>query len=227
MRLLVISDIHSNYEALKSLIAHVEYDEIIFLGDAVNYGPQPVETLDWIRENVKYRILGNHDNSTLNNEDPKCSEKTRDIAIYTMENITRKLMDKTSLEVLSTFKKSIDVEIDGIRYLMMHGSPYDNLFGYTYGNEAEKISADNDLSKFSRILIGHTHFPMLYRSRIINPGSCGMPRDGNPKPWYAVIDHRKEDIEFHRFKYNSELVREMLGKMVKDKGILQELISYY
>ncbi|EQD57274.1 serine/threonine protein phosphatase [mine drainage metagenome] len=157
MRTLVISDVHSNFEALRSVTENVLYDEIIFLGDAINYGPQPLEVLDWIHENVKYRILGNHDNSFLMGQDPNCSLQTRDMALYTMKNITEKLLGNEDKNKLRNFKESIDTKIDGERVLMAHGSPYDDFFGYTYGKEAEIISTDKDLEKFSYILLGHTH----------------------------------------------------------------------
>ena len=102
MKLLIISDVHSNYEALKELDKIEQYDEVIFLGDAINYGPQPVDTLQWIKDNVKHRIMGNHDNAVLYGADPKCSPKTLDIALYTMENITNKLLDKSSKDILNT-----------------------------------------------------------------------------------------------------------------------------
>lgn len=227
MRLLVISDIHSNFEALKALDRIVQYDEVIFLGDAVNYGPQPVETLQWIKDNVKYRTMGNHDNAVLNGVEPKCSPKTVDIALYTMENITGILLDRASKDILNTFKIRTEIELDGFRLLMMHGSPYDNLFGYTYGKEMERIGEDPDLMKFSKIMLGHTHFPSLYNSRIINPGSCGMPRDGNPNPSYLIMDMAKDILEFRRFKYENEKVKQLLKELVPDKDILEKLLPYY
>ena len=227
MRLLIISDAHSNFEAIKALDRKEQYDEIIFLGDAVNYGPQPAETLQWIKDNVKYRVMGNHDNAVLYGVAPKCSSKTLDIALYTMENITIKFLDKSSKDILNTFKTKIEIELDGVRFLMMHGSPYNNLFGYTYGKETDQIAEDPNLMNFSRIMLGHTHFPMLYKSRIINPGSCGMPRDGNPDPFYLIMDLYRDTLEFHRFKYENIKVKKMLKELVKDKVILEKLLSYY
>ncbi len=227
MKLLIISDVHSNYEALKELDKIEQYDEVIFLGDAINYGPQPVDTLQWIKDNVKHRIMGNHDNAVLYGADPKCSPKTLDIALYTMENITNKLLDKSSKDILNTFKIKTDIELDGVRCLMMHGSPYDNLFEYTYGKEMERIAEDPNLKRFSWIMSGHTHFPALYKARIINPGSCGMPRDGNPAPSYVIMDLDRDTLEFHRFKYENEKVKKLLKELVKDNVILEKLLSYY
>ena len=90
MRVLVFSDIHSNFEALKAMLAKEKFDYSIFLGDAVDYGPQPGETLDLVMENSDVRLMGNHDRAVAYDEDCRCALEMHDLSEYTRENISRK-----------------------------------------------------------------------------------------------------------------------------------------
>ncbi len=89
MRLLVISDIHSNYDALKTVLENEKYDKALFLGDLVDYGPEPAESFDLLKENADYFIMGNHDASFAYGVDCNCSQEMHDLSDYTLENISR------------------------------------------------------------------------------------------------------------------------------------------
>ena len=121
-----------------------------------------------------------------------------------------------------------DKEIDGKRFYMTHASPYNNLDGYLFANEAEKVFRDKQFfDSHDFILIGHTHFMMIYRNKIINPGSVGQARDFTGKPSYAVIDTEKQSVLFKRVVYDNEKMLKKLKALIPDSDIYEKLKKYY
>ncbi|WP_337860314.1 metallophosphoesterase family protein [Ferroplasma sp.] len=228
MKLMVISDAHGNFDALEAACNGEKYDKLIFLGDAVDYGPDPGQVLDFLKSNSDANIMGNHDNSVLTGSSCNCSFDMLELSDYTRENISMKLLGKNDLDFLKTFKLNMDIEIDGKRFYMAHASPYNNLDGYLFANEAEKVFRDKQFfDGHDYILIGHTHFMMLYRNKIINPGSVGQPRDFTGKPSYVIIDTDDSSIAFKRVKYNSEKMLEKLRPLMHDDILYNKLKKYY
>ena len=111
MKLLVLSDIHGNFDALQSVYNKEKYDKMIFLGDAVDYGPEPDRVLDFLKANSDINILGNHDNAVLTGSSCNCSFDMLELSDYTRDNISMKLLDKSDMDFLKTFKLNTDTEI--------------------------------------------------------------------------------------------------------------------
>lgn len=227
MKLLIVSDIHSNYEAIKTINETENYDKMIFLGDAVDYGPQPAEVVDFITENSDYNLMGNHDYAVVYDVDCQCSPAMHDLSEFTRENISKKLLSKEDLDKLKTFQNEMKVEIDGINFYLAHASPYNNLYGYLFSTEAEMVWRDKNLQSFEYIMIGHTHFPMFYKGRIINPGSAGQPRNGNWMPQYAVMDTSNREVTFKRFKYDNQKILELLKSLIGSNEKYYEMLKKY
>lgn len=228
MRLLLLSDIHGNYEAMKTAVNKEAYDEIIFLGDAVDYGPQPAEVVDFLNENASYSIMGNHDYAVIYDVDCKCAPLMHHLSEFSRLEISKKLLDRGHLEKMKKFSREREVEIDGVKMYMTHASPNNNMYGYLFSTEAEMVTRNKDLEQFKYIMVGHTHYPMLYKSRIVNPGSAGQPRDGNWKPWYAILETSTESIEFKRFKYDNQKTIDALKAVInEDAPEFKELAKFY
>jgi len=228
MKLLVISDIHGNLDSLLSACEKEKYDKMIFLGDAVDYGPEPDKVIDFLRSNSDINIMGNHDNAVLTGSSCNCSFDMLELSDYTRENISMKLLGKNELDFLKTFRLNEDKEIDGKKFYMTHASPYNNLDGYLFANEAEKVFRDKQFfDGHDFILIGHTHFMMVYRNKIINPGSAGQARDFTGKPSYAVIDTEKQSVLFKRVVYDNEKMLKKLKALIPDSDIYEKLKKYY
>ncbi len=227
MKILIFSDIHANYEALKSLVQRETYDFSIFLGDSVDYGPQPAETLDLLLETTDIRIMGNHDRAVAYDEDCHCSLEMHDLSEYTRKEVSMKLLSSNDMDKLRKFDEFVTRDIENMKFYMTHASPNNHLYGYLFSTEAEMVCRDKKLSEFNYILVGHTHFMMIYRNRILNPGSSGQPRDGNPMPTYLLMDTENSQISFKRFSYDREKTREKLRDMIKDQAYLQRLLSFY
>ena len=228
MKTLLLSDIHGNYEALKQILKQEKYDNLIFLGDAVDYGPQPAEVLDFLKSESDHNLMGNHDYAVAFDEDCHCALAMHHLSEFTREKISKKVLGKEDIDLLKTFKKRDEFEIDGMKVLAMHASPYNDLFGYLFSTEAEMVSKDPELKKYDLIMVGHTHFPMIYKSRIINPGSAGQPRDGISSPWYAIMETDPFQLSFRRFRYDSAKTLSLLGNLVgKDSDEFSELRKFY
>lgn len=228
VRVLIFSDIHANLDALKSMLQLERFDEAIFLGDIVDYGPSPAETLDLLMENVNIGVMGNHDYAAITGEDCRCSPEMHDLSEYSRREITLKQLSGNDLKLLGSFPESKEVNIEGRNLLLAHASPNNHLFGYLFATEAEMVWKDQRFKKYDYILVGHTHSPMLYRGKIINPGSAGQPRDGNWMPMYTLWDTESGDFIYKRFRYNNEQTWEKLKQLIpQDSPYLQQLRRFY
>lgn len=212
MRLLIFSDVHSNLEALQEVISREKYDKAAFLGDIVDYGPNPAETLDLVFNEADYMVQGNHDLAAATGEDCQCAPAMHDLSVLTRDEISSKLLSSEDKKKLKNMKVVETPVIDGKKFMMVHASPNNHLYGYMFSTEAEMVWKKPDYKEYNYIAVGHTHFPMLYRGRIVNPGSAGQPRDGFWKPMYAVLDTETGDLTFKRFAYDRD---RMLGKLSK------------
>lgn len=227
MKILLISDIHSNFEALQKIVNYTDYDEILFAGDVVDYGPNPKDVF-YILEYLKVkRVLGNHDAAAAFGIDCKSSPSTYAASVTTRNRITVQLMPRKALELLGKAEKKLNLEYDGIRVRLLHAAPGDELYRYITKEEVCKLEVDGvDL-----LILGHTHIPYEVRNEkiwVINPGSAGMPKDGNPKASYAVLDTVKRQVEFKRMSYDIDLMLSQLRKLVgDDKQVFEQLARIF
>lgn len=228
MKILLISDLHGNYEALKEILERESFDEIFFMGDAVDYGPNPLEVIDFLNGNSKFNVMGNHDHAVAFDVDCQCAPAMHHLSEFSRDNITKKLLSKQDIDKIKKFREKIEVELEGQKFYLTHASPYNNLYGYLFSTEAEMVSRDEKLKEYSYIIVGHTHFPMMYKSRVINPGSAGQPRDGNWMPWYATLETESFNLQFKRFKYDRGKTIESLRNLI-DSSLPEysELVKFY
>ncbi len=239
MRILIFSDIHANLPALKAVLKDAKnYDYIIFAGDAVDYGPNPAEVVDWLKENVDVWVLGNHDNAVAWNVDCGCGELTHELSVYTRENITYRLLEKAHIETLRTLPKRKKIEIEGLKFYIVHASPYNPLHAYVYpwlsDEEILNLMRERTWSGVASmidadvVILGHTHFPMNKRITnfmIVNPGSVGQPRDEDNRASYGIFDVDKRTFEIRRVKYDVEKTIEEIKKLKLEKKYERWLIS--
>jgi len=220
MRLLIISDAHGNYDALRAILEGERYDQAIFLGDSVDYGPQPAETLDLLRETCSVLLKGNHDAAAAHGISCMCLEELRPLSEYTRANITLKMLSKEDLNFLRGLPESYELRIGEMRVYAVHASPRDHLYGYLMPDMSDEDlegqlyevgpaglrRLDHDL-----FLVGHTHRAMirgLRGARVLNPGSLGQPRDGDSRASYAILEDGR--LELRRIRYDVEGV---IGKI--------------
>ncbi len=188
MRVLVVSDIHGNWPALEA-VAAVPHDAVVCLGDIVGYGPQPATCLRWLRASGAEIVQGNHDRALADDVPPRCRPDFEWLA-EAAAGIARQQLDDGEKAFLRNLPRTRSLLIDGRRVLMVHATPADPLYRYV-GPDFEKwrscvVGVAADL-----VLVGHTHAPFRLRLdgvEIVNPGSAGQPKDGDPRAAFALIE---------------------------------------
>jgi putative phosphoesterase len=211
MRILILSDIHANPWALRAVETDAgSVDHILFAGDAVNYGPDPVRTVEWLDAHEVVGVRGNHDHAVAFDLDPKASPAKEPLALA-MRDWTRDQLDPVQTGWLLKLPRHLDCHIGGAKFAMFHATPADPLYDYRLRPDISDSLLDEliDETKADVLVVGHTHLPVS-RSRgslkIVNPGSVGQPLDGDPRAAYAIWEDGS--IELKRVEYDrSELFK--------------------
>jgi len=217
MRIGIISDIHSNLEALTAVLEYArtkDIDEYVCLGDIVGYGANPNECIDLVRSLTDKVIAGNHDFGVT---------KMTDISYFNEAAITaivwtRKILSKMKFEYLKTLPLTYEYQ----NILFVHSTPSSPEKWYYV------LSMDDALREFALFnkplcFIGHSHQPTVFtinslneigcsindsiilndeKRYIVNAGSVGQPRDGNPKSAFLIYDTEERNITFSRIAYD-------------------------
>ncbi len=221
MRYLIISDIHGNLEALEALFKAVEkkrYQNILVLGDLVGYGGNPNEVIEKIKGNKKVlkMVRGNHDRVAIT----EGGENAFNLPAMAAILWTRKNLKEENLE----FLKKMDLgPVKVENFLICHGSPQDEDLYILSEYEAYESFIN---TKEKIIFFGHSHIPCIFTFEknqifgfhlkadythiklkknvryLINPGSIGQPRDGNPKASYLIYDSKQNSITHFRISYD-------------------------
>lgn len=211
MKLLLIADIHANYEALQTVL-EIPHDRAICLGDIVDYGPDPEKCIDLLCKKAIPTIRGNHDNAVAFKVDCQCGYKYKHLSIATRE-YTWKVLDKSGMEYLQKLPLLIKEEIDGKKLYLTHASPR-SMFEYIKPETSDEeirnmVNEAMEPVEAEFLVVGHSHIPMnrkLGNLTIINPGSVGQPRDGDIRASCAVFDTENGKVEHFRLDYDIDSV---------------------
>jgi len=209
MKVLVVSDLHANSEALRRLPE--EFDHVLCLGDLVDYGPDPEPCIEWVRERAAVTVRGNHDEAVARRVSCGCSPSFRPHSEATRELMWRKLGQK-DIEFFGSLPLKVDVVLGNVRFHLLHATPSDPLHTYLKPNEAARWEAEVEQIDADVVLVGHTHLPMVLRfgkKVLVNPGSVGQPRDGDPRAAFAVIEDGEPRLG--RVEYGIEATVTALG----------------
>jgi putative phosphoesterase len=222
MKIAIISDLHGNYEALRSL--PTGYDELWILGDLVNYGPEPAAVVDFARTNSKVVVRGNHDNSIGFDVDPRCTVRYQKMADLT-RRYTASALDKEQKQFLRLLPLKLELIREDTRFYLCHAKPSDPLYGYCpeesdeWVEELEQVNADV-------LLVGHTHTPFIRKigkKIVVNPGSLGQPKTGKPDACYAIWENG--DFQLKSFPYAVDKTVERLKALAFPVDVEKDLIT--
>jgi predicted phosphodiesterase len=209
MKLLIISDIHANWPALRAVLeAEPDVGEILCLGDLVDYGPEPRRCVEWALAHVApMRLLqGNHDWAVGWDEDPRCSAPYRHLA-----EVTRKHCLRVFTEGLRSFLCELwpqrSLSLGNANGVACHAVPSDPRFQYlTFAAEPSRwIEQIEQVHSPNFLFVGHTHLPgkrQIGKTLVVNPGSVGQPKDGDPRAAYAIW--QDGEVELRRAAYDVE-----------------------
>ena len=222
----LISDIHANLEALRAVLADIQaqgVSEIFCLGDIIGYGPNPCECLDLVIENARTTILGNHDQATL--FDPDGFNPVALSAIYwTRDQLEQGPGSPAQKNRRWDFLGELPrTHTDG-DFLFVHGSPREPTNEYVFPEDIyNSRKMDALLGRIDRYCFqGHTHLPGVFtsdyrfvtpeecsyqyrldgRKVMVNVGSVGQPRDGDPRACYVILDG--DLITYRRLEYDAQ-----------------------
>jgi predicted phosphodiesterase len=238
MRIAVISDIHANLHALTAVLAEIDaeaVDELWCLGDLVGYGPRPNECVDAVRGRTSLCLAGNHDLAVIGKADLGLFVGEAEAAA----NWTRSVLDEAATAYLGSLEPIANR--DGVA--LAHGSPRDPIWEYilTQGAAAAAFAETEE----PLILVGHSHVALeiclddkqlkgglalegheadlaLGRT-ILNPGSVGQPRDGNPRAAWVVIDTESRRATFRRTDYPIGLTQAEMRERDLPEGLAERL----
>jgi predicted phosphodiesterase len=209
MKMLIVSDIHGNWPALQAVLnAEPDSDEILCLGDLVNYGPQPVECVRWAMENLgsEWSVQGNHDRAVGRNEDPHCSGPYQALAAAT-QVVSARLLSEEMKQFLAGLEPLQRFQLGEAVFMACHAVPSEPLYRYLSSSspiplwESEvRVAGYPDF-----LLLGHSHEPLQTRVRktlVVNPGSVGQPKHGDPQAAYALWEDGR--VTLRRAAYDVE-----------------------
>lgn len=261
MRIGIISDIHGNYVALRTVLEHMgSVDALWCLGDLVGYGPQPNECIQAVSQYPHLSIPGNHDWGTLGKLDnTEFNTDARILLDWTRQTLTPEY---------AAYLESLPVTVTPGEpsFTLVHASPRDPMWEYLLDlfDAAECFP----LFKTRYLLVGHTHVPLIFRDAlgivkyvlpepgekirlnvkqvleredpaangarmIINPGSIGQPRDGDPRAAYMLLEMGDESspddkvlnatLAFHRVEYPVAETQEIMRDLNFPQRLIQRL----
>ncbi len=226
MRYLVLSDIHANLEALDTVLAAAppdSYDRVLVLGDLVGYGADPNAVIDRVRALDPLAVIrGNHDKAACGLDDGSSfNQIARFAAAWTGDALTPP--NRQYLYDLPAGPVLIDEGVE-----ICHGSPFDEDHYIFDGNDARRAL---DASRRTLCLFGHTHLPVVFFEEagqlggeipedarhdvpirkgvrfLVNVGSVGQPRDGDPRAGYATYDSDSRSLVLFRRAYPVEIAQ--------------------
>ncbi len=227
MKIVIVSDLHANLAALEAFPER-DYDQLWSIGDLVDYGPRPEETIAWVRRHATLAVRGNHDHAAGFSADPQCSEPYKKLAAETLAYTLRVCSAEGLgfLRELPVFHQtSVAAAERAFRFYLVHACPTDPLFGYCpkgserWREEVERIDADV-------LVVGHTHTPFICefgKTTIVNPGSLGQPKTGRPLACYAVWEDGRISLKEYEYPVNETI--EQIEGMPLAAGDREALIA--
>ena len=211
MQIAVVSDIHANVVALEAVLADLPpVDGIVCAGDVVGYNPWPAACLDAVRQREVPTVMGNHDRAVATGT----AFRFNSMAGAGVEH-AREQLDDDAIAWLAELPDA-RTAFDG-RMKLVHGHP-DDPDRYTYPDEfSGSMLGDEDV-----LVLGHTHVQAhkaFEEGIVMNPGSVGQPRDGDPRAAYALLDLDDLSVEERRVEYDVDAVM----TAVRDAGLPERI----
>jgi diadenosine tetraphosphatase ApaH/serine/threonine PP2A family protein phosphatase len=223
VRVAAITDVHANLPALEAVLGEIDaagIDQIWCLGDVLGYGVEPDACADLIRERCDLCLVGNHDLAVLGSLDISSFSEAAAVAVeWTRDNVAQRTLD---------FLREQDPHAERAEIGLFHASPRDPVWEYVLSSEQADAGMDANPKRIG--LIGHSHVALFFTrpegnnggesrgaqasdgalldlsqgSWLVNPGSVGQPRDGDPRAAWLELDTEAETGCFHRVAYEIE-----------------------
>lgn len=170
------------------------------------------------------RVVGNHDVAAAFGLDCRSDPKLYQASVRTRERITFQKVPTKALRVLGRAERVVDLAYGGLRVRALHARPGDELYGALTKEEASNL----EVRSADLLVLGHTHVPFEVKDGarwIVNPGSVGMPLDGNPRASYAVLDTHEREVQFGRVEYDVEQTLSKLRQLMGDEEQVYDFLA--
>ncbi len=222
MKIVIISDVHGNLEALRGLPE--TYNELWILGDLVNYGPEPAAVVDFAEASSTIVVRGNHDHAIGFDEDTHCVVRCQRMAEVTSQ-YTTSVLNGNQKQFLRGLPLHKELRRQNTNFYLCHAKPSDPLYGYCPADSPEWINEVRTVSA-DVLLVGHTHKPSMLRigeSLIVNPGSLGQSKTGKPEACYAVWEDGSFQLKSYRYPVAKTVAK--LRALSFPPDVEQELVT--
>ena len=219
----IISDLHSNLEALQATFARIDelqVQDVVCLGDVVGYGADPLPVTQMVMERCKWTLQGNHDWGLFHAAD-EFNPLARDALVYTRRQLQPSWL-RPGRRQAHDFLKGLPERMEDYGFKFYHGSPRDPVMEYVLKSDGF-LEPEKMHQLFTYVdgpcFVGHTHWPGVHRPDfrfsqatdeerefvidgpcIVNVGSVGQPRDGDPRASFAVV--RGDRVQIERVPYD-------------------------
>ncbi|HTK81107.1 MAG TPA: metallophosphoesterase family protein [Bacteroidota bacterium] len=230
MRIAIISDIHSNIEALETSLRAIEkqrVDEVVCLGDIIGYGANPNECIELVRKTTSHVLLGNHDEAAI---DLSRTEYFNPFARIAAEWTNKQLSDENAAYV---GELKFILERNGLMFV--HSSPYEP---EEWHYILSPVDAQFNFAYFTAPIcfVGHSHVPGIFcediwtlevvpgKKFIVNVGSIGQPRDNDWRSSFGIFDTEKWTYENIRLEYDVNTAAEKIRKAGLPKALADRLL---
>lgn len=236
MKIAIISDIHANWQALDTVINDIKLqqcEKIICLGDIAMAGPQPKMVIDYVQKQKDWTVIQGNTDKMIAEYSDNLYEMTKNVFPVMAEALKDdvNILEDEQKEYLKNLPETKSLIIEGVKVLLVHGSPRRNNEDILPNMPMEKIEeiikgVDADL-----IFCGHTHIPCGYQTNskktVVNVGSVGRAMTGEAKAYYVIADFDKGQftIEHRVLDYDKELAAQIVRmRDFEGSNILSEMI---
>ena len=234
MRYLIVSDLHANWQALDAVVrdAAGSYDQAVCCGDLVGYGGDPNPVVDWVRANCRHVVRGNHDRACTGQDDLEWfNPVARQAALWT----ARDLSPESIAYIVSLPRGPLFLD----NFELIHGSPFDEdeyllapeEAGQAFGYLERRVAFFGHTHVQGGFIWNHSRVETLARptangdnyeiaidpecAYLLNPGSVGQPRDGDPRASFVIFDSQTGQVTYRRTPYDIEGAQ----KKIRDAGL--------
>lgn len=238
MKVAILSDIHGNFQALESVLDDIKNnncEQVFCLGDLAMAGPEPQKVIDFVAAQKNWTIIQGNTDKMIADFTPeilKNTEKAFPVMGHALADDVL-FLKNSEKEFLKNLPPQKELEIDGVKVLLVHGSPRRNNEDILPDMPLKEVEAMMEGTDADLIFCGHTHVPAGYqtskRQTVVNVGSVGRPMTKDPKACYCIAEFENEQFSIeHRFvEYDREkAAQQMLARTFDGADKLAEMILH-
>lgn len=218
MRILILADIHANWPALSAI--RESFDACLFLGDLVDYGSNPIPCVEWVETHATAAVRGNHDHAVAQKIVARGGSGYRQLAAATRP-LQWDALAPRHLKYLARLPVTRHLRLGSTHFALFHATPRDPMDEYLVDDRAAWQARLGGIEA-DFVCVGHSHIQFhleIDGVQVLNPGSVGQPRDGDPRCAYAIIENGK--VQLCRVEYDIDATIAHMRKAGVNGSVLE------